>query len=327
MSHLNRRDFLRRTSAWAAGAGIFGATGCMPSATAGSTGGGTAAGVPLYKMSLAEFGLHRALRSGELDHLDFAPTARRTFGLDAVEYVNQFFMDRATDQAYLRQMKMRAEDAGVRSLLIMVDQEGNLGDPDPAQRTQAVENHYKWVEAAKFLDCHSVRVNAYSRGTWDEQLLLFTDGMQRLIDFAEGYDLNVIVENHGGLSSNGAWLAALIERVDHPRAGTLPDFGNFRITQGPPQPGQQEEWYDRYRGMQQLMPYARGIGAKSIEFDESGNETHSDFRRMMRIVLDAGYRGYVGVEYEGTQVGEVEGNLATIRLLERVRNELTPQYA
>lgn len=259
-----------------------------------------------------------------MDHLDFAPTARRVFGLDAVEYVNQFFMDRAGDREYLRRMKQRADDAGVRSLLIMCDGEGNLGDPDPAKRTQAVENHYKWVEAAQFLGCHSIRVNAASAGSYDEQIRLAADGLRRLVEYGDPRDINVIVENHGGLSSNGAWLAAVIERVDHPRAGTLPDFGNFRIT---PQGEQPEQWYDRYRGVRELMPYAKGVSAKSLVFDENGNEARTDYRRMMRIVLDSGYRGYVGIEYEGEQLSEEQGIRTTQRLLERVREELAPRYS
>jgi L-ribulose-5-phosphate 3-epimerase len=267
-------------------------------------------------ISLAEWSLHRTLRAGQLDHLDFAPTARSRFGLDAVEYVNQFFMDKARDRDYLNQMRSRAEDAGVRSLLIMCDREGNLGDPDPAQRMQAVENHYKWVEAAQFLGCHSIRVNAANSGSYEEQIRLAADGLRRLAEFGETHDINVIVENHGGLSSNGAWLAAVLERVDHPRAGTLPDFGNFCIRR---EEGRCVEEYDRYLGVAQLMPYAKGVSAKSHDFNEQGEEIHTDYHRMLGIVLDAGYRGYVGIEYEGDRLSEPQGSLATNQLLERVR--------
>lgn len=315
MPELNRRDFLRSSAALVAGGGILSSVGCAGPA-------GRSASGPLYDISLAEWSLHRSIRRGEVDNLEFATLARERFGVTGVEYVNQFFADRARDMDYLRQMKQRADDAGVRSVLIMCDNEGMLGDPDPAARTQAVENHYKWVDAAKFLGCHSIRVNAASRGSYDEQLALAADGLRRLSEYGAGQDMNVIVENHGGLSSNGQWLAAVMERVDHPRVGTLPDFGNFRIGGGP---GQVQE-YDRYQGVQELMPYARGVSAKSHEFDAQGNEVRTDYRRMMRIVLDAGYRGYVGIEYEGDQLPEDEGILATRRLLERVRAELAPEY-
>jgi sugar phosphate isomerase/epimerase len=228
-------------------------------------------------------------------------------------------MDKARDKTYLTALKKRCDDNGVSSLLIMCDREGNLGDPDSAARTTAVENHYKWVEAAEFLGCHSVRVNAGSQGTWDEQRGYAGDGLRRLSEFAAPYGLNVIVENHGGLSSNGKWLAQVIRDVGLGNCGTLPDFGNFSITA--------EEQYDRYQGVAELMPFAKGVSAKSYEFDASGDTVRIDFRRMLKIVLDAGYRGRVGVEWEGRVPGEVEGIQLTKALLERVRDELSDQYS
>ncbi|MFQ5628632.1 MAG: sugar phosphate isomerase/epimerase family protein [bacterium] len=270
---------------------------------------------PLFKISLAEWSLHRTLFAGKLDHLDFAKTAKQDYGIDAIEYVNQFFFEKAQDRDYLREMKSRAEGEGVRSLLIMCDREGKIGDPDENARKQCVENHHKWVEAAKFLGCHSIRVNAASAGTYEEQMKLAADGLRQLTEFGAEHGLNVIVENHGGLSSNGQWLAGVIKMVDHPNCGTLPDFGNFRI--------KGDEWYDRYKGIKELMPFAKAVSAKSHDFDENGNETKSDYLRMMKIVLAAGYHGYVGIEYEGSNLSEYEGILATKRLLERVRNKLT----
>jgi L-ribulose-5-phosphate 3-epimerase len=319
---MNRRDFFRQTAGVAAGAGLLATIpGCAPSASLAAQPGAVAAGGadPLYRISLAQWSLHRTLNGGQLDPLEFAPTARTKYGIDAVEYVNSFYMDKARDRAYLQQLKARADDNGVRSLLIMCDREGNLGDPDPARRTQAVENHYKWVEAAKFLGCHSIRVNAGSSGTYEEQMRLAADGLRRLGEFGDQHGLNVLVENHGGLSSNGAWLAGVMRQAAHPRVGTLPDFGNFRISG--------DQWYDRYQGVAELMPYAKAVSAKSHDFNAQGDETNTDYRRMMRIVLDAGYRGWVGIEYEGNVHSEEEGIHFTRRLLERVRDELTPQYA
>lgn len=310
---LSRRDFLERAAALAAGVGWLGAPSPAP----------TPARDPLFRISLAEWSLHRTLRAGALDPLDFPATARNAYGLDAVEYVNTFFQERARDTRYLRELKSRADDAGVRSLLIMCDAEGDLGDPDDARRRQAVENHTRWVEAARFLACHSIRVNARSAGSYSEQMRLAADGLRRLCEFADGHAINVIVENHGGLSSNGVWLAEVIRRVHHARAGTLPDFGNFRLSAPGVQP---EEWYDRYKGVAELMPFARAVSAKSHDFDAEGNETRTNYRRMMKIVLDAGYRGYVGIEYEGDRLSEDEGIRATKRLLERVREELAAIY-
>ena len=268
-----------------------------------------------FKISLAEWSLHRALQSKKIDHLDFISLTKTEFGLDAVEYVNSFFFDKAQNQNYLNKMKARANDHDVKSLLIMCDNEGNLGDPDRSKRNKAVENHYKWAEAAKFLDCHSIRVNARSDNSlsYQEQMDLAADGLSKLIEFCNKMDLNTIVENHGGLSSNGAWLSSLMKKINHPRAGTLPDFGNFLINN--------DEWYDRYKGVNELMPFAKAVSAKSHEFDSNGNEVRTDYKKMMDIVLDAGYNGYIGIEYEGNKHSEYEGVHLTSKLLKKIKNQ------
>jgi len=311
----DRRWFLKSAVGAAAGAG-FATLGC------GGLGSGASldvAGEPLFRISLAEWSLHRALNAGELDHLDFARVAVQDYGCEGLEYVNSFFFDKAEDQTYLAEMMMRAEDMGVPSLLIMCDREGRLGDPDEERRTTAIENHYKWLSAAEYLGCHSIRVNAASEGEYEEQQKLAADGLRRLSEQADRHDLNVLVENHGGLSSNGAWLAGVMGLVDHPRCGTLPDFGNFRL--------QGDEWYDFYQGVDELMPYAKAVSAKTHDFDEQGNDTQLDYERLVRIVLDHGYRGYLGIEYEGNELPEPEGILATKALLERVREKVAPDYA
>ena len=279
-----------------------------------------------FEISLAQWSLHRSLYAGELDHLDFAKISKENFGIDAIEYVNSFFFEKAEDKSYLREMKNRADDYGVKSLLIMCDNEGSLGDPDNQKRQKAVENHYKWHEAAKYLGCHSIRVNAYlteslhglevgdytKTGSYENQVSLAADGLRKLTEFGANLGINTIVENHGGLSSDGAWLASVMKAVDHPMCGTLPDFGNFRI--------EGDRWYDRYKGVKELMPYAKAVSAKSHDFDSNGNETQTDFFRMMDIVIDAGYSGYVGIEYEGSGMDEMSGIKATKDLLERVKS-------
>lgn len=300
MENMNRRRFLTLSAGAAGGLSLASCAG-FEAMLPGKK-------VP-FKISLAQWSLHRRLfgqAEPKLDNLDFAKEAK-SFGFDAVEYVNQFFMDKAKDTEYLAEMKKRASDNGVKSLLIMCDGEGNLGDPDSKKRTQTVENHYKWVEAAKYLGCHSIRVNAASQGTYEEQRKLAADGLRRLCEFAAGHKLNVIVENHGGLSSNPKWLTAVIKEVNLPNCGTLPDFGNF-----PPE-------IDRYEAVEMLMPYAKGVSAKSYDFDENGDETRIDFYRMMKIVLDSDYSGYVDVEYEGSGLSENEGIIATKKLLEKIR--------
>ena len=359
----NRREFLRISAGAAAGLRLavagaaLGAGACAPrdrqSAGGGAAAddaapagerepGAAAAAQPLFRISLAQWSLHRTIfgdlpspwssfgealagdpdsvLQGSLDPLELAATAR-SFDIDGIEYVNTFFFGHAQDRDYLAEMKRRAEGEGVQSLLIMCDAEGDLGNPDGAARAEAVERHVKWLEAAASLGCHSIRVNARSRGDYQEQQKLAADGLRSLCERADPFGLDVLVENHGELSSNGQWLAGVMELVDHARVGTLPDFGNFLLTREP------EEWYDRYQGVEELMPYAKAVSAKSHVFGADGEEQRTDYTRMMRIVLDAGYRGWVGIEYEGDELPEMEGIRKTRDLLVRVREELAPAYA
>lgn len=308
MSH-DRREFLR--SAAAAGSLLgLGVQGC-------SARGAPAAQpvAPPFRISLAEWSLHRALQGGRMQHLDFPTKARVDFGIDGVEYVNSFFKDKARDEAYLAELDRRCKDVGVASLLIMCDGEGELGDADGAARAQAVENHVRWLEAAARLGCHSIRVNAGGAGERDELARRVADSLVRLADRAAPFGLCVIVENHGGPSSDGAWLAGVMRLADNPRVGTLPDFGNFQLGDG--------REYDRYRGVEELMPFAKAVSAKSHDFDAAGRCVETDYARMLRIVHAAGYRGWIGVEYEGDGLDEDTGIRRTQALLERVRADLS----
>lgn len=298
---LDRRSFLSLCAAGSAGLTL----GCR------APGADSRPAPPWFSISLAQWSLHRAFRGGALDPLDFARVATLEYHIDAIEYVNQFYAKRKGDAKLAGELRQRADDHGVTSLLIMCDGEGYLGDPDAAKRAQAVENHRYWVELARALGCHSVRVNAYSEGAYDEQQKLAADGLRRLCELADPYGVNVIVENHGGLSSNGAWLAGVMTKVAHPRVGTLPDFGNFSLGDG--------KEYDRYVGVAEMMPFAKGVSAKSHAFDAAGNEVHTDYRRMLALVQAAGYRGRIGIEYEGDAHSEPEGIRLTKALLERVR--------
>ena len=269
----------------------------------------------LFEISIAEWSLHKSLFGKKITNLDFPVVAKKEFDISAVEYVNQFFKDKANDKNYLNELKKICDNEGVKSLLIMCDGEGKLGDPDKSKRISSVNNHKRWVEAAKHLGCHSIRVNASSSGSYDDQQKLAADGLSKLSEFASTHGLNVIVENHGGLSSNGQWLSAVMKSVNMKNCGTLPDFGNFRIGGG--------KTYDRYKGVKELMPFAKAVSAKSHDFDDNGNEIHTDYHKMMKIVIDAGYRGYVGIEYEGSKLSEYDGIKATKKLLESVREKLS----
>lgn len=284
---------------------------------------------PLFKISLAEWCLNKPLFSGTTDHLDFAKLAHQ-HGIHAVEYVNQFFMDKAKDMVYLREMKLRADGEGVRSVLIMCDGEGQLGEATEKDRLKTVENHKKWVEAAKYLGCHSIRVNGHSSVKWtpskqafDESQRLVAEGLHRLCEFADGFDINVMIENHGGFSSHGKWLAGTIRMADHPRAGTLPDFGNFRLNGS--RNGKTTS-YDAYQGVAELMPLAKGVSVKTTVWDGKGQQHPLDYRRMMKIVLDAGYRGYCGIEHVASG-REWEGIVAVRDELIKIRKALAADYS
>lgn len=300
---------------------------------------------PSYEISLAQWSKHRALKGGDLDNLDFPAYTAENFGIHAIEWVNQFFFvehDTLGIQPkganYIAEMKQRCDDAGVQTLLIMCDRVGSLGDPDSSKRKASIEGHFAWLDATKELGGHSIRVNARSDASLspERQADLCADGLRRLSDQAATLDLNVIVENHGGLSSNGAWLANVMRMVDRDNCGTLPDYGNFYVVKkrgdlekfqeqiqpyvGDPSYTEDEVGlgYDRYKGTEELMPFAKGVSAKAFDFDEEGNEVSTDFARMMEIIVASGYEGHLGVEYEGKTIEEDKGIKMTKALLERV---------
>lgn len=282
----------------------------------------TASNDLFFEISLAEWSLHKALFAKQFDNLDFPAKAKNDFGISIVEYVNQFFKDKANDTAYLNELLKRCNDNGVRNHLIMCDGEGEIGAADAAARMKAVENHYKWVEAAKYLGCSTIRVNAAGQGSREEVAKNAADGLAKLGEFAEKVGINVIVENHGGYSSDGSWLSGVMKAVNRKNVGTLPDFGNFCIRRDPNNWRTCLESYDRYKGTQELMPYAKGVSAKSNVFNEAGDETETDYYRMLKIVKDSGWRGIVGIEYEGDVLSEDEGIRKTKALLEKAGKQL-----
>tara|TARA_Y100001936_G_scaffold99880_1_gene98154 strand:- start:704 stop:1636 length:933 start_codon:yes stop_codon:yes gene_type:complete len=273
------------------------------------------------QVGLAQWSLHRALQSKNIDNLEFAQVAKEKFDINVVEYVNQFFFDKAKNKEYLDQLKTRSEDIGVKNLLIMIDDEGNLGDLNKRKRLNAIDNHKKWVEAAKHIGCEHIRVNAAGNGSEKEVSMYATESLQVLGDFSKDYNINIIVENHGGYSSDAKWLVDVIKNTERNNVGSLPDFGNFCIRS---KPNRLSSWgglegcaveYDKYKGVKELLPYARSVSAKSLNFDENGNSIEIDFYKMMKIVKDFGYRGYVSVEYEGTSHTEEDGILLTKKLM------------
>jgi len=312
----SRRKFLKKSSLAAAGLGLVSVVPGKPAISK----------TPkdmFFKISLAEWSLHKTLFAGELANMDFPAKAKNDFGINAVEFVNQFFKDKAEDTVYLSELKKRCGDLGVTTVLIMIDGEGQLAEPDRKKRKEAIENHYKWIDAAKFLGCHSIRVNAAGAGTYEQVQEAAIDGLGRLAEYGRREGINVIVENHGGYSSDGNWLTTIMKEIDNPNCGTLPDFGNFCI-KASWENGRQEclEEFDRYEGTRMLMQYAKGVSAKSYDFDSNGHEKTMDYFKLMEIVKAAGYTGHVGIEFEGS-MPEDEGIRATKKLLEMVGEKLS----
>ena len=306
----NRRDFLKKLGLAAASYSFISSVPGFSLSQAAAQGK-----KPFFQISLAQWSLHKTLQAGELDNLNFPLKAKKEFAISIVEYVSPFFKKQEKNTSYLQDLKKRTDDNGITNHLIMIDGEGSLGDTEMAKRNQAVENHYKWIDAAKYLGCKTIRVNAAGRGTQEEVQKAAIEGLSKLSAYGQQHKINVIVENHGGYSSNGEWLAGVIKGVNNKYCGTLPDFGNFNISS--------TEKYDRYKGVQELLPFAKGVSAKTYDFDASGNETTIDYQRMFKMIKAAGWKGIVGIEYEGSRLSEVEGIKATKALLDRIQSQMT----
>jgi len=273
-----------------------------------------------FKLSLAQWSLHKAIIDDRtLDPMDFAEKAKE-LGFEGIEYVSQLYsyhIEKMGMQAVLDTLKNKSERSGMENLLIMIDGEGDLASPDETVRDEAVEKHKKWVDAAEFLGCHSIRVNLFGTRNNEEWVKASTDGLIKLSAYAATRNVNVLVENHGYLSSNADLLKKVMMEVEMANCGTLPDFGNFCLAR---EGG--ERWgakcvkeYDKYIGVKKLMQWAKAVSAKSYDFDDAGNETTIDYKKMLQIVKDADYAGYIGVEYEGSRLSEEEGIIATRDLL------------
>ena len=282
---------------------------------------------PFFKLSLAQWSLHRAIGNNSLDPLDFAEKAKE-MGFEGIEYVSGLYSKKIESmgmEALLDTLKAKSEEHGVENVLIMIDGEGDLAASDEKERNQAVENHKKWVDAAEFLGCHSIRVNLFGSKKEEEWIANATLGLKQLATYGQSKNINIIVENHGGFSSNAELLTRVIKNIDMDNCGTLPDFGNFCVKRdsGGNWGGSCIEEYDKYKGTEEMMPFAKGVSAKSYDFDAEGNETTLDYPRLLKIVKDAGYTGFVGVEFEGSNVSEEKGIELTRDLLIKIGKELS----
>ncbi len=285
---------------------------------------------PFFKLSLAQWSVHKMIWEGQ-DPYTFAELAKK-WGFFGLEYVSQLYNKELEPLGYSKEAmaafveKSNAEAAkhGLKNVLIMIDGQGDLATEDAKERKKAVENHFKWVDAAESMGCHAIRVNLSGSTEPEAWKACSVDGLTQLATYAKDKNINVIVENHGGLSSNAEMLSEVMVKVNMDNCGTLPDFGNFCIRRNDPTDWASgcAEKYDIYKGVKELMVHAKAVSAKSNNFDANGNEIDIDYVRMLQIVKDAGYTGYIGVEYEGNELDEEAGILATRDLLIKVAKKL-----
>ncbi|WP_417443130.1 sugar phosphate isomerase/epimerase family protein [Joostella sp.] len=290
---------------------------------------------PFFKLSLAQWSLHKMIREEKLNPMDFAKKAKE-LGFEGLEYVNQLYNKEIEKRgnnnkaiiSLAEDLKKISDKEGMLNQIMMVDLQGEenlLSTADEKLRKQAVENHKIWIDATAILECHSMRINLFGSNDekiWKEKSVA---SLNELSEYASEKNVNVIVENHGALSSNGALMAEVMKTVNRDNCGTLPDFGNFCVRRE-----DDKLWdapcidqYDIYKGVEELMPFAKGISAKTFNFDENGDETTIDFYRMMKIIKDAGFKGFVGVEYEGDTLSEEKGIIASKALLLKVAKKLS----
>lgn len=330
---MKRRNFIRNSSHAGIALSLLGAYACKENKKVETTlPEGTEAmsevAEPFFKLSLAQWSIHKMIREGGVDPYTFAEKAKN-WGFQGLEYVSQLYNPELSDAnyspeamaAFVAKSNAEAKKHGLENVLIMIDGQGNLAVNDEAERNETVEKHKKWVDAAAAMGCHAIRVNLFGSMVPEEWIPSAVDGLTKLCTYAKTKNINVLVENHGGLSSNGALHAEVMKKVSMDNCGTLPDFGNFCITRNADYSCKEE--YDKYNGVAELMPYAKAVSAKSNDFNADGNAIGIDYTKMLKMVKEAGYTGFIGVEYEGSILDEEEGIKATKELMLKVAKELS----
>ena len=312
---MKRKEFIKLASTGALGISSLGYLSCESQKEI------------FFKLSLAQWSLNKAIRGGEMSPYLFAEKSKN-LGFTGLEYVNQLYDDvmKSEDKSssiknFILKNNQLASDNGMDNVLIMIDEEGDLAGEDEEQRLKSIDNHKLWIDTAAEMNCTSVRLNLYGSKDIETWKALSIESLTKLGEHAKGTGLNVIVENHGRITSNIPELMNAINGVNMDNVGTLPDFGNFCMADegyGSVFDGTCETVYDFYKGVKEMMPKAFAVSAKSNDFDENGDEKTIDYTKMLKIVKSFGYTGYIGVEYEGERLSEVEGIKATRDLLIKV---------
>ncbi|ETN94558.1 Sugar phosphate isomerase/epimerase [Zhouia amylolytica] len=329
---MKRRIFIKNTSQFGLALSVLGITSCADNKKKKEPENTVTIEDPkdpFFKLSLAQWSVHKMIHNNELDPMNFAAKASE-WGFAGLEYVNHLYnkeLDKNTNLALsvnklTTELNKRSKDNNVENLIMMVDLPGDIGSlasGDSAMRKKAIESHQLWADASAALGCHSMRVNLHGNSELEGWKNFSAESLAKLSEYAAQQNLNIIVENHGGFSSNGQYLSEVMKTVDMDNCGTLPDFGNFCIKK---ENGECVDEYDRYTGLKELLPYAKGVSAKSYDFDAEGNETTIDYQKALQLVKDSGYSGFIGVEYEGGRLSEEDGIKATRDLLIRIGSAL-----
>lgn len=255
---------------------------------------------------------------GHLDSRDILNIAN-SLGIKKVDLVNVLFFGHAMDKPWLNEFIAKAKSFNTSFQVLMCDQAGNLGASSQLARKQSINAHIVWLETAVYLGCKQLRVNAIGDGSYLSQLRQCADSLSKLGAIAESMGIELLVENHGYASNNGAWLAMLIEETNHDNVKVFADFDNFFMGGWDLSP---ERRYDRIQGLLDLAPFTAGVSAKSHDFGALGDETTIDFRKCIAIFEENGFDGLYSAEYEGDRISELEGAISTVRLTSSILDSI-----
>ena len=279
-------------------------TGALAMALNSSLTGKEKKTVDRFHIGIQEYTFNRWLKSGKLNHLDYPALVKKELGISYVEYWNRPFDGKHTDPAYVGELAKCTRNEGIQNVLILVDEKHELDHADKLERDKSIDLHKAWIDCAEQLGCLAIRVNCRMGGDPKDNLNRAVDGVGRLCEYAKDTSVKVVIEPHGRNSQDPDWLVSVMNALNHSHAGLLPDFNNFGK-------------YDRYDAVKKTLPFAPAVCAKALKFDKEGNESNTDFERMLKIVHDSEYSGVISIEFEGHDIDPITGSRMTKELILR----------
>ncbi len=275
MSDISRRNFIEKSL-------VAGAAAAITPSVIGSELFGSTPRLIKDDISLAQWALVDEVKSGKWKTLDFAKIARNDFGLNGIEFVNTLF--EVTTEGYLKKLRKNADDNGVTMVLIMVDDEGDGCGATKEERNQFAINHRKWIDAAAYLGCKSIRTNCRGPENADkaEALKWAAESYNMLLEYAVPAKISVLIENHGGVSNDADWMVSLMKEVDNLYFGTYPDWRR------------PADNFDNVDYLKKMLPFAGGMSYRNQPTEELT-------AKMIKLAKDSGYRGWYGIESSGRE--------------------------